>query len=41
MLGVGILYLCVASVSFTINGGLVGEIPLEELYFNQDVLYSL
>lgn len=41
MLGVGILYLCVVSVSFTINGGIVGEIPLEELYFNQGVLYSL
>lgn len=41
MLGVGILYLCVVSVSFTINGGLVGEIPFEELYFNQGVLYSL
>lgn len=41
MLGVSTLYLCVLSVSFTINGGLVGEIPFEELHFNYSVLYSL
>ena len=34
MLGVGNLYLCVLSVSVTINGGLVGEIPFEELHLN-------
>ena len=41
MLGVCTLYLCLLSISFTINGELVGEIPFEELHFNQSVLYIL
>ena len=41
MLGVSNLYLCVLSFSFTINGELVGEIPSEELHFNESVLYIL
>ena len=34
MLGGSNLCLCVLSILFTINGGLVGEIPFEELHFN-------
>ena len=41
MLGISNLYLCVLSILFTINGGLVGEIPFEELHFNQNVLCIL
>ena len=41
MLGVCNLYLCLLSISFAINGELVGEIPFEELHFNQSVLYIL
>lgn len=33
------MFLSVLSVSFSINGGLVGKIPFEELHFNQIVLY--
>ena len=39
MLGFGNLLSCILSVSFTINGGLVGKIPFEELHFNKRVLY--
>lgn len=35
------MYLCVLSILFTINAGLVGEIPFEELHFSQNVLYIL
>ena len=41
MLGVSTLYLCVLSVSFTINCGLVGKIPFEDFHFDQSVLYIL
>lgn len=40
MLGVGNLYLCALSVSFTINSGLSGEKPFEELHFKQSVFIA-
>ena len=34
MLEIVNLHLCILSVSFTINGGIVGEVPFEKLHFN-------
>ena len=34
MLEIVNLYLCILSVSLTIDGGIVGEAPFEKLHFN-------